>query len=495
MSSIAAYNNGDPYEMLIAQMVAIERAPQLELKAERSDQTIFKGVLSDFDSALSALDSSLKKITDPLANPFAARNATVPSEAGFNASATDEAAPGSHSLTVTRLATTDTRVSKRFEAAGTALRSFFDANGPQTFEITVGSPTGDEPDRRVPISVTVDPDGATDGEILGQIQSAIAETMDAAVSDETLENRSHAAGASVVRETSDTARLSLRSGGTGFANRLGFTDSADGLLALLDVAGSAVATGDGGGAITEVGTNDEDSALNAQFELDGLTLYRSSNEVDDALDGVTLSLERTGEPSSFRVGADADATKKEVEDFIKKYNAALSFIERKSKIDPDKGTRGDFAGDTSVRALRFGMRNDMVTEVPGQPVGLGRLDTLGIEIQDDGTLKLVNPETLQSAVERDPSAVQRLIPAADGGLGTRLRDRLDAFLGSDGIVKARKDVAEARIKRLDNRIETWEDRLVKREDQLRMQYAKFQETLALLQGQQTSLANFYYGGY
>ena len=74
-----------------------------------------------------------------------------------------------------------------------------------------------------------------------------------------------------------------------------------------------------------------------------------------------------------------------------RYNAALTYIERKSKIDPEKGTRGDFAGDSSIRELRFGMRNDLVQTVAGQPPGLGRLDSLGIEVQDNGTLKLVDP--------------------------------------------------------------------------------------------------------
>lgn len=493
--AIAAYNSGDPYETLISQMVAIERQPQFALKAKKSEQEIFKGVLSDFDRTLSELSTAVDALTDEFNNPFGARTASVPKDAGFQATATDDAAAGSHALTVNRLATTDRRVSKQFATDGTDLRTFFDTNGAQTFSVEVASPTDDEPDRRVALSVTVDPDGATDGEILGQIQTAIADAARTAVSDETLEASDDAPGASVVNETSATARLSLRSGGTGFENRLTFTDSADGLLGLLEIDAGAVASGTGGGQITAVGTSDADSTLNAEFELDGLTLYRSSNKVDDALEGVTLSLEATGEETAFSVGADSKATRDEVEAFIKKYNAALQFIDRKSKIDPEKGTRGDFASDTSIRGLRFGMRTDLVQEVAGQPPGLARISDLGIEVQDDGTLKLVDPQALEAAAERDPSAVQRLFAAEDGGLGTRLRDRLDVFLDTDGILDARKETAEDRIKRLDKRIDAFDDRMAKREDQLRQQYAKLQETLALLQGQQQSVLSFFYGPY
>lgn len=496
MSTVASYNANDPYEQLISQMIAIERQPQLKLKAQKGDQNVFKGVLSDFDSAVSALNTSLEGLMDLVSNPFAARKATVPKDAGFSVSVTEDAVPGSHSLAVERLATTDTRVSQRLDAAGTSLRSFFDTNGAQTFEIEVFSPTSDEPERRVPIAVTVDPSGATDGEILDEIRTAIGGAMDTAVEAETI-GREAVASASVVSETSDTARLTLRSGGTGFDNRLAFTDSANGLLSLLELNNAALAdtSGTGGGQITAVGTDDQTSELNARFQLNGLTLYRSSNEVSDALDGITLSLSSVDEATSFSVGADNGAIAGDIEGFITKYNAVLDFIEKKTKIDPETETRGAFAGDTSVRSLRFGMRTDLMQSVAGQPDGLARLTDLGIEVEDNGKLKLADKSALQAAVERDPQAVQNLFAAEDGGLGTRLVERLDIFLGSDGIISQRKKSADARIKRFDDQIERWDTRLAKREDQLRLQYAKFQETIAILQGQSSALSSLLYSSY
>jgi flagellar hook-associated protein 2 len=615
MSSVAAYNANDPYEQLIAQMVAIEREPQFQLKAQRSDQEIFKGVLSDFDSTLSALSTALDGLMDEFTNPFTARKATVPENAGFGVSVTSDVAPGSHTLDVERLASTDARVGRRLAADGASLRGFFDTFGEQSFEIEVFSPTDEEPERRVAIGVTVDPSGTTDDDILRDIRAAINTAMDDAASAGTI-SAEDAASASVINETTDTTRLSLRSGDTGYQSRLGFTDSADGLLGLLqldrstlastagDVTMPATAAGtggeeltvpltftsanntldltvngiarsvqiaegtyetvedlaaalgtsvgsdlsvraldgalrlatsgtgstaslqitggtalvdlglatmesavtgtdaqtvsvsaeEGGGQMADVGTGEADSALNAQFILDGLTLYRSSNEVDDALEGMTLTLSSVGEESAFTVDTDEKAVTGKVEDFIKKYNDAIGYIARKTKIDAEAGTRGDFASDTSVRGLRFGMRTDLLQSVAGQPDGLSRLTDLGIEVNDDGTLKLADKDALVAAAQRDPGAVQNLFADEEDGLGTRLAERLDAFLGTDGILSSRKKSVEARIERLDNRIERWDTRLEKREDQLRMQYAKLQETVALLQGQSDSLNAFFYGG-
>lgn len=612
----AVFNANDPYEQLIAQMIRFEAQPQAALRTRKSEQEVQRAVLNDFDSALSALHTVLEDFNDPIANPFAARKASAGDSASFGVTATDTASPGTHSLTVEHLANADTRVSRRLDGEGTSLRSFFDTNGVQTFSIEVASPTDDDPDHRVPVAVTVIPVGSTDAEILAEIRQAITDAMSASVSAGDIQ-RSDATLASVINETADTTRLSLRSGTTGFDHRLQFADSQDGLLSLLQVdrsasastaastttpataasatgttvatpvsigllnrgvdvtvdgqaqsvnlalgtyntaddlaialgdalgAGVTVDTVDGalritsastgassslqftggsalsdlgftvmaepttgqdeqtvvtsadesGGWMHDVGTSDTDSALNARFLLDGLTLYRGSNSVDDALPGVTLSLRATGEASTFSVGTDGDAVAKEVEGFIKKYNAALEFIVRKSKVDVDTGKREAFAGDSTIRGLRFGMRTDLIGTVAGQPEGLGRLTDLGIEINDDGTLKLADRTVLTNAVQRDPDAVQRLFNADGDGLATKLQARLDRFVGTNGTLDSRKDVLDERIKRLDNQITAWDTRLDRREDVLRRQFAQLQETIALLQGQQNSISSFLYGGF
>ncbi len=489
--NISGFNGSDPYELLIAQTIQIERQPQFALRGQRSEQSIFKAVLSDFDSALSALDTVLGAFTDPLANPFAARAATVPDGAGFGVAASDDASPGSHTLHVERLASADARLSRQVAADGGTLRSFFDTNGEQTFTVEVASPTDEDPGRRVGIEVTVDPEGATDAEVLAQISAAIDEAMSAAADDGTIQ-RGDAASASVVNETSDTARLSVRSGETGFAGRLAFTDSADGLLAALDLTNAGAVAGTGGGQVAAVGTSETDSGLNSRFVLDGLTMYRSSNEVEDAVEGLTLSLRSAGDLTSFSVGSDGESVAAEVEGFIAKYNAVLGFIESRSKVDPEAGTRGAFAGDPAVVGLRFGMRNESLLTVGSQPSGTPTgLADLGIEIGDDGTLRLADRDKLAAAAQADADAVQSFF-AADDGLATRLQNRLGTFLDADGILASRTDAVEARIDRLDTQIGRWDERLAQREDQLRTQYAYLQETVAVLQSQQDSLVSFFF---
>lgn len=493
MSPISLFRQSDPYEQLIAQMIAIESRPQQALKDQQAKQDRLKSVMKDVDSKLSALHTLVKSFTDLFSSPFDARKAELADHSYFGVSASKDAAFGTHSLDVQRLATTDKRVSRQHQSTGTDLRQWFDSNGTQAFAIEVGHPTEGDPSHRVSVSVTVTPTGATDEEILKEIATAINDAMEQAVVDGTI-TREEKAHSSVVNESTGTARLTLGSGTTGFAHRLGFGDSAGSLLQEIELNNAIVAEGTGGGMVTDIGTSETDSALNSMFVLNGLTMYRSTNSVADALQGTTLSLKQAGGGSQdFTIVADKDAVKKEVENFIAKYNDVLIYIQSKSTVDGEADVRGDLAGDSTFRGLRFELRNDVALQVGGQPAdGPTSITDLGITIEKDGTLKLSDADKLVAAVQSDAGAVESLFSGADG-IAARLKSRIDRFVGVKGIINGRIDSIDSNIKRIKNRISSWDDRLLRREDQLRMQFARLQESMATLQGQQQSMMMFFGG--
>lgn len=499
------FNSGSLYEQLISQVIAVESQPRLKLRAEQSDQNIFKGVLSDYSSRVSSLNTVLERFTDTLQSPFGALAATVGEDARFTATASDEAASGRHEVQVTQIARADARLSKQFTSSATTLGSFFvdpgdpgdpggplgippptpptpDTIGARSFTIHIAQDEADD----VALDVSYTPEeGATDDDILAGIAAAI----NAAVAAADLEEGT-GASASIVHETDGTSRLTLRSSATGYNNRLTFTDT-DGLLAQLEVNQTAVRSGTGGGAVYAVGTGVEDSALSAAFTLDGLQLYRDSNTVEDALDGVTLTLNGVDdEARTLTIGADTKAMKKEVESFIKSYNALLTFINDKSAIDAEAGTRGVFAADTSVRSLRNGLRADLSLETAGAGA-LSFLSDLGITAGRDGKLSIEDADALENALAKTPGDVGALF-AGENGIATRFLARIDGLLGSTGTIEARKDSADARIRRLDNQIERWDARLTRREEALRAQFTRLQEFLQQAESQQASIQSLFF---
>ncbi len=481
-------NSGSLYEQLISQTLSIESQPRLKLRAAQTEQTVFKGILSDFGSRASALDTVLDKLRDPFRSPFAARAASAAEDAGFSATAASSAAPGQHEIQVTRLARADARLSRQVERDGADVAALFaDAGDPavmgeRSFTIRIAQPQGEA----VALGVRyTPPEGATNDDVLAGLAAAVTSATQAARADGRLAEGT-GVSASVVRETSGTARLSVRGLATGYGQRLQFDDP-DGVLAALEVNRADVRQGAGGGAVYDVGTGAQDSALNAAFTLDGLSIYRDSNTVADALDGVTLTLSKvTDQASALTVGADVKGMRSEVDAFIEAYNGLNTFLTTKTKVDADSGKRGELAGDAAMTGLRLGLRTDL-----SQGSGGLRLADLGITTERDGTLKLSDPAALDAALAASPAAVGALF-SADGGPGARLGDRIDGLLGSQGTIARRKEGADARIRTLGSQIERWDAKLSRRETTLRDQFAQLEVIATQAQAQQTSLNSLFF---
>ncbi|WP_412061197.1 flagellar filament capping protein FliD [Rubrivirga sp. IMCC45206] len=500
VSTIA--NSGSVYEQLISQVIAVESQPRLKLRSQQSDQTVYKAILSDFSSKVSALDGVLDRLTDPLQTPFAGKAATVGSGGGFTATAADGASVGRHDVEVRSLARADARLSKRFDDNGATLVGLFTdpgdpgdiftpatpaSVGERSFTIQVAQPDGADP---VDLAVAYTPaEGATDEEILTGLAAAISSAATQAEADGLLAEGT-GVSAAVVSETDGTSRLSLRGEATGYTNRLAFSDP-DGILAALEVDRTEVRSGTGGGAVYAVGTSHEDSALSASLTIDGLDVYRDSNTIDDALAGVTLSLTGVSSdgPASLEIGADSKGIRTDVEAFVKAYNGLSSFIRTKTAVDPEAGTRGVFASDATVRGLRSGLRTDLARAVTDDGP-IRSLADLGISTARDGTLT-IDTAALTAAIEASPDAVGALF-TGDDGLAARFSARTEGLTGAAGTLAQRRTSADRRIASLDAQIERFDARISRREDSLRAQFARLQEVSMQAQNQQASLLSLFY---
>ncbi|MCG8607456.1 flagellar filament capping protein FliD, partial [bacterium] len=352
-------------DRLIETILQLESRPRLLIEDKKKQLEARNTVLSSLDSKLSSLETLAKRLTDPLTDYFGAKSGTSSDDKKFTVSATSKAVAGDHDITITRLASTDTRVSKQYTTTGTDLKSFFDSNGSQTFQIQVAHPTTSDPSNRVNISVTVTPTGTTDDAILDEIALAINNAMASAVTAKTID-ADEKVSASVVHEEDGKSRLIFRSGQSGYTNRQSFTDSTDSLLSTLEISDDKQSSGTSGGYITAVGTSASDSSLSAQLQIDGLTFYRDSNTPSDILDGVTLTLKDvTTASESFQVSEDTETVKQEVEDFLNAYNKVIQFLREKSAVDATTGNRGVLAGESTYTFLRTNLRSIITGTVSG----------------------------------------------------------------------------------------------------------------------------------
>lgn len=239
--------------------------------------------------------------------------------------------------------------------------------------------------------------------------------------------------ASVMKVSDSSYQLILT--GTATGTTITASDVSGTLLSGSDTLGLL----DGDGAVNA--DNVLQAAQNAQFTIDGVSITRSSNDIDDVLDGVTLHLYAA--PSSdttltLEVDNDLSAVKEAITAFVDAYNTFRDFVVTNQSTQSD-GTAEDEAtlfGDSTLR----GVANDAQT-ILSSAVDENSLAAIGITFDANNKLT-VNDTTLENALQDDLNSVQSLftysMTASSGDLGlVRHPDKslsftLDITVDADG---------------------------------------------------------------
>ncbi len=483
-SSIGGTNS---IQYLVDQYMAIESRPRDKLIQQQNNLRKKKNIYSDLDSKLSALQSKMKYFTDVISLPFQAKKASSSDDSKVKVRIQNTAAKGNHTITVQQLARADTRVSNQFSDSGTDFSSF---TTDQTFTIQVAHPTDDDPNNRVDISVTVGADtfSKNNGEVLQDIAQAINDAMASAAADGNITS-DEMAQASIITEQNGVSRLVLTSGQTGYTNRLGFGSST--LLDTLNINNNAQTSGTTGGYVYNVGTSATDSALNSVFVLDGLTMYRDSNTVEDAYDGITFELKDTFDQEvTVNVNTDTESIKKDIQDFIDKYNDVIDYLTKNARINSVTYEKGALQDDTIYASMISDLRGLVSESVDtASSDNYKLLYSIGIEADQDGKLSIKDESKLTEALETNPTYVSDLF-VSDDGVANKLNDYIERFVKTGGSIDSSKKLIDEQIKNLDDRIDYMNELLDKKEKQYYEEFTKMQETMNTLQNQQAYFSQF-----
>ncbi|MFC3532000.1 flagellar filament capping protein FliD [Vogesella facilis] len=382
--SSAGIGSNLPIDNMVSQLMAVESRPLQQLNSKEATVQAQISALGQVKGALSAFQSATKALQD--SSKFNAIQATSSSEDNVKVSGSNAAGTGSFLLRVNQLAQSQKLATTAFASTTTAI-----GGGTLTFSFgtTSGASFALNPEK-VPQTVTI-PAGST----LAGIRDA-------------------------VNKANIGVTASIVNDGTG--NRLVYT-TATGTKSTLKVESSdsslAAFTNDPAGTkLTEV-----QSAKDAIFELDGMTITKQGNTVTDAVDGLTFSLVKvhaaTDSAAKIDVTRSSSGISKAIQDFVKSYNELDKALNDVSKVDtttkPAKGqqrTAPPLAGDASIRAIRNQIRTafSVVQNIDGD---FTRPAEIGLAFDKNGSLAL-NTTKLQAAIDANPDDVLKLF----GSVGT-----------------------------------------------------------------------------
>lgn len=243
--------------------------------------------------------------------------------------------------------------------------------------------------------------GVEDG---STVDLTITETMSLADIADAINGESDATGvqATVLQVSSSSYRLVLSTVGTGETISAAAV-SGDDVLASLGLT-------DSDGAFADVLQEAQDAILT----LDGIQITRSSNDVDDLLDGVTLHLYQTTQDDpdaasevsiTLEVGADVSSAKEAVLALVDAYNAFRDYITTQQSLASDGSVSEDAVlfGDGTMRSASLSIYSALTRTVAGHSMSL-----VGLSFDGDGTLVL-DEDTLDDALLDDLEAVKSLL--------------------------------------------------------------------------------------
>jgi flagellar hook-associated protein 2 len=432
MLSAAGITSGLDVDSIVSQLMALERRPLnlLQQKKDTIDTRI--SAYGDLKSSLSTFQDAMKKLSSPEALKIF--NATSGSDAVYTASATNTAAASTYGIEVLRLAERHKFASQELLDTDTIGGKNNDA-----LEIQVGSDPAN--------TLTVD---LSTAKTLGDIKDAINnDTANPGVS------------ATIVFGNSGNQKLVITASDSGSANALS-----------LSYKGKVKANDFGFQEINNI--NGNTALLDAEVSVDGYSITRGNNTINDVITGVTIDL-HSADPGfvyGLDIARDTAAVTDNVQAFADAYNEVMTAV--------DNLRANELATDSLLFSVERGLRGIMNSPASGLPSGLSYLGEIGVTFSRDGVLT-VDKTDVESALTNNFNAVTELFATAGQGFANRLDTMVNGWLASDGLIDGRTDSLDDNKRLLEKREESLEYRMTQIERRLFAQFSQLDTLLGSLQ--------------
>jgi flagellar hook-associated protein 2 len=453
--NFSGIGSGLDFSKLTESILAERSRPISQLQTRNASNTKRSDALKQLNTRLASLTQAADALkTRDLGT---GRISTSTDASVASVSVTETSSIGSFNLSVTRLATSLTQVSRTYGDDTTAVLA--GGASTATFELRKGGASSGT-------AITIDSSNNT----LTGLRDAI-NAADAGVT------------ASVVDTdgTGTNYRLLLTSSETGSAGR----------VELVETTSTGTATDLALTATNPEVTGVDFSALNASFKYNGGTLTRSSNTITDVVAGTTLTIKETGS-TSINISAKTSDLGEKIRSFVDAYNGVQDFVAGQYTKDGAGRPSGPLAGDPTLRSVQRQLRDALGAKSTANGGAFTSLTDIGISRDDAGKLTL-NSTVFDDKLANSLSDVKALFAGkAEGysGLANSIHTASNRLSdGVSGVVKTAIDGLTDSVKRTERTIADHLTRISNLRVSLARQFAAADAAINQLNGQSTSLTS------
>jgi flagellar hook-associated protein 2 len=276
--------------------------------------------------------------------------------------------------------------------------------------------------------------------------------------------------------------------------------------------------------------NPVSTASDALLKVDGVTVKRSTNEIEEVIPGITLQPQSAGERTAeLSIDPDNEAIKNAIINFAGSYNQVLteihiltsnkeSVIEEISYFDEKEREEareklGLFQGETTFMQLRNRLQR-IITAPYDTSEGnrLAMLSQIGISTNASGFgggidrsrlrgYMEVNEGDLDSAIANQLPAIEQLFGrdtdgdlVIDSGLAYRMHNFVREYTKTGGIIATRIAGIDRRIQNTEEDIADEKDELARKEQSLKRKYGRMESSIGRMQENSSALQRLNSGG-
>ena len=251
-------------------------------------------------------------------------------------------------------------------------------------------------------------------------------------------------------------------------------------------------------------------AKDPRLSMNGIAISRTSNVIDDLIDGVTLELKSLGR-TTVEVSQSVEDAQVSVAEFVEAYNETLAWV--RALMDKDDGP---LHGDTTMirlerqlRSIVTGMVSDIrINDDDGNPLYTSELkykslSAIGIMSFDEQGILQIDSAKLRNALLDDPDGVYKLFArkvdldvgetfrSGPEGIARQLQEFTERVTArSRGVITERLNYLNRRIDYLQMNNERLERRLEAEEKRLLRQFTFMETYISTMMGQSGFLDAF-----
>lgn len=237
-------------------------------------------------------------------------------------------------------------------------------------------------------------------------------------------------------------------------------------------------------------TNDplDFSTLDASLSINGLAITRSTNKIEDAVTGITLTLKKAGS-ATVSVTSSSDITSK-LQAFQTAYNNVQDFISSQYTADSSGKPTGVLAGDSTLRSVQQQLRSALAGASTTNGGALQHLSELGFGRDENDKLTLDQTKLNDKLANSLEDVRALLFGKTEGAKG--IANSMDELLGGmsdaiSGTVTTAINGYKSSVDRINKSVSDQTAAITLLRDSLTRQFGAMDAALSQINSQSTSL--------